>query len=91
MVVGNLLGKVRRNHWVDIRIPWTLADEDNWDKSNRYAGRVMVIVGIAMFATAFLLPEQYGVGTILLGTVVITVLPVAKSYALSRSHQPRID
>jgi hypothetical protein len=51
----------------------------------------MVIVGITMFATAFLLPEQYGVGTILLGTVVITVLPVGKSYALFRGYQPHID
>jgi uncharacterized membrane protein len=38
VMIGNLLGKVHRNMWVGIRIPWTLADEDNWDKTNRFCG-----------------------------------------------------
>jgi len=86
VVLGNILGKVRRNMWVGIRIPWTLADEDNWDKTNRYAGRLMVAVGVVLFAAAFVLPQLYGVGAILLAGAVITVLPIVRSYKLSREQ-----
>ena len=88
VVLGNVLGKVRRNMWVGIRIPWTLADEDNWDKTNRYAGRLMVIVGATLFVAAFALPELYGVGAILLAAGIITILPIIRSYRLSREQPP---
>ena len=30
LVVGNYLPKCKQTYTVGIRLPWTLADEDNW-------------------------------------------------------------
>jgi len=44
--IGNLLGKVRRNFYVGVRTPWTLASESNWVATHRLAARLMVGAGV---------------------------------------------
>lgn len=52
-VIGNLLGKVRRNFWVGVRTPWTLASDAVWDATHRLAARLTLAGGIigALFVT----------------------------------------
>jgi len=50
-VVGNWLGKVRRNFYIGIRTPWTLANEEVWERTHRVASRVFVAWGLAVFLT----------------------------------------
>jgi uncharacterized protein len=44
-LLGNVLGKTRKNFWVGIRSPWTLASEEVWIKTHRFAARLLVAVG----------------------------------------------
>jgi uncharacterized membrane protein len=46
ILLGNLLGKLRRNFFVGIRTPWTLADEANWYATHRFGGKAMVATGL---------------------------------------------
>jgi uncharacterized membrane protein len=46
LVMGNGLGKLRRNGVIGIRTPWSLASAYAWEKSNRAAGRLFVALGI---------------------------------------------
>jgi uncharacterized membrane protein len=50
--VGNLMGKVRRNFFIGIRTPWTLASERVWHDTHRLAGKTLVAAGLASFAAA---------------------------------------
>jgi uncharacterized membrane protein len=45
-LIGNLLGKVRRNFWMGIRTPWTLASEEVWIATHRLGARLMVAAGL---------------------------------------------
>ena len=45
-VVGNYLPKCRQNYTVGIKLPWTLADEDNWNRTHRLAGPLWVAAGL---------------------------------------------
>jgi uncharacterized membrane protein len=47
VLFGNLMGKVRRNFYLGIRTPWTLASERVWHATHRLAGRSMVVAGLA--------------------------------------------
>ena len=38
VVSGNYLPKSRQNYTIGIKLPWTLADVDNWNKTHRLAG-----------------------------------------------------
>jgi uncharacterized membrane protein len=46
-LVGNVLGKVRRNFWMGVRTPWTLASDAVWIATHRLAARIWVSAGIA--------------------------------------------
>ena len=54
VVIGNLLPKCTQNYTFGIRLPWTLASQENWNKTHRFSGKVMVLGGILCMATAFL-------------------------------------
>jgi uncharacterized membrane protein len=45
-LTGNVLGKVRRNFWMGIRTPWTLADERVWDQTHRVAAWLWTVGGV---------------------------------------------
>lgn len=45
LLIGNVIGRVKRNFWMGIRTPWTLASDDVWDKTHRFGGRCWVITG----------------------------------------------
>ena len=52
IVVGNYLPKARQNYTIGIKIPWTLANEENWNRTHRMAGYLWVIGGILMVIAA---------------------------------------
>jgi uncharacterized membrane protein len=47
---GNVLGKVRRNFFIGIRTPWTLANERVWNATHRLAAKTFVLAGLAGLA-----------------------------------------
>lgn len=53
-LLGNVLGKVRRNFWVGIRTPWTLASEQVWVATHRLAARLLVAAGLIGALAAWL-------------------------------------
>lgn len=49
-LLGNVMGKVRRNFWIGIRTPWTLASERVWYSTHRFAGKAMVLGAVLSLA-----------------------------------------
>ena len=50
--IGNLLPKCRQSYTLGIRLPWTLASEENWNKTHRFAGRIWFFAGLLILATS---------------------------------------
>lgn len=46
-LLGNVMGKVRRNSYVGIRTPWTIADERVWNVTHRFAAKTFFVGGVA--------------------------------------------
>ncbi|MBU6260088.1 MAG: SdpI family protein [Burkholderiales bacterium] len=85
VVMGNVMGKLRFNHLVGIRTPWTLADERVWDQTHRYGGKVFVIGGLLLFAIAAGAPHAGWAAPAGLAVIALCVLvPTLKSYRLWR-------
>lgn len=53
IVIGNYLPKCRQNFTVGIKLPWTLADEENWNHTHRLAGFVWMLCGVFFVLNAF--------------------------------------
>ncbi len=60
IVIGNYLPKCRRNYTIGIKVPWALDNEENWNATHRFAGRLWVLCGIAIVLLAFLPWEELG-------------------------------
>ena len=52
-LIGNMLGKVRRNFFIGVRTPWTLANERVWNATHRFAAKVCVVSGLVGLAFVF--------------------------------------
>lgn len=52
-LLGNVMGKVRRNFWIGIRTPWTLANERVWYATHRFAARTMVLGALTSLVLSF--------------------------------------
>ena len=48
IVIGNYAPKARQNYTIGIKLPWTLANEENWNKTHRLAGYLWIISGILL-------------------------------------------
>jgi len=53
-LIGNVLGKVKRNFWMGVRTPWTLADPVVWDRTHRVAAWLFVGTGLVGGALSLL-------------------------------------
>lgn len=82
-VIGNYLPKCKPNYTMGIRLPWTLASEDNWRKTHRFAGPLWIAGGIVI-ALSGLLEWAW---TILPVTAVLCLVPAVYSYLLFRKEK----
>ncbi|MGT2757053.1 SdpI family protein [Streptococcus ovuberis] len=85
MLVGNYLPKTKQNYAVGIKLPWTLDDEENWNKTHRLAGRVWMLAGLLIcLSVCFPIEPLY----VLLPLIAIMILlPAIYSYKLSRQGE----
>ncbi len=80
VVIGNYLPKCRQNYTVGIKLPWTLADEDNWNRTHRMAGPLWVAGGFLVILDALL---QFAGPYLFAGVLtLIAVAPIVYSAAL---------
>ena len=80
VLLGNVLGKTRRNPWSGIRLPWTLASDSNWIATHRFAARLWVGVSLVGVILLWLgLPAIILLPAVLLPLIII---PVVYSYLL---------
>jgi uncharacterized membrane protein len=85
LVIGNYLPKCRPNYTMGIKLPWTLASEDNWRKTHRFAGPLWIIGGVLIMLSAFFASVWGIVVTVVL--VLLLTAPAVYSYLLFRREQ----
>jgi uncharacterized membrane protein len=85
-LIGNVLGKVKRNFWIGIRTPWTLADERVWYATHRLAGKTMVAGSLLCAAGALAgLPAGLCISLLVAGAVIPALYSLVYSKRLERS------
>ena len=83
MVIGNWLPKCEQTYTMGIKLPWTLASEENWNATHRFGGKVWFFGGIVTMLTAFF--GNFWVLMIILAAMVI--LPTVYSYLYYCKHE----
>lgn len=80
VVLGNYLPKARQNYTIGIKTPWTLANEDIWNRTHRMAGYLWVAGGITIVILALIgFTKVYLLIAII---AAMAVIPYVYSYSL---------
>ena len=53
-VMGNYMPKFRQNPTLGIKTSWALADEENWNATHRFGGRIWMAAGFAVIILSFI-------------------------------------
>ena len=70
--VGYMLNFTKRNYFIGVRTPWTLADEKIWEKTNKLAGKLFWVCG-ALTLVSLVTPSDVRVWMILLPLLLLTI------------------
>ncbi len=85
LIIGNYLPKCKQNHTIGIKIPWTLGNEDNWNKTHRLAGFIWTVGSLVIIVGAFF--KDAVVYTTFIPIAVMVVVPIVYSYIYCRKHR----
>lgn len=86
LLIGNYLPKCTPNRTVGIRIKWTLEDEENWNATHRFGGKVWFVGAIVILASA-LLPANLTVCAMIATTLVMALAPIIYSYCFFKKKK----
>ena len=48
IILGNYVHKVKQNYTVGMKLPWTLNSEENWNRTNRMTGWILILSGLLL-------------------------------------------
>ncbi len=82
IVIGNYMPKFKKNYYAGFKLPWTLDNENNWNKTHRMAGFLFVAGGIL-----FIILSLFNLRV--LGAVVLAIMfisPAVYSYLIYKKE-----
>jgi uncharacterized membrane protein len=87
ILCGNYLPKSRQNYVVGIKLPWTLNNADNWNRTHRMAGYLYVCCGIAFIIVSFIFLGKPVLLVLILSILALLIIaPVLYSYFLYKKN-----
>lgn len=89
LLLGSFLGRVGANPFVGVRTPWAFKSRLAWERSNRLAGRLFFVIGLAGLLTAPFAPRPLGLYAIIGGIGIAIIWAVVESWRVWRTDPDR--
>lgn len=76
ILLGNYMPRIKQNYTFGCRTPWALADEHNWNRTQRMGGFTFILIGAATLITGVFSGLMGATGSlmVLLGTTLLGTL-----------------
>ena len=81
ILIGNYLPKTKQSYTMGIKLPWTLASEENWNRTHRLAGFLWVLGGVYFIVMSFI---GWNLIAFLIPLALMVLAPTVYSYLLYR-------
>jgi uncharacterized membrane protein len=88
-IKGALVGKLKPNGVIGLRVPWTLESRLAWDKAHRTLGRALFWVGLAGLASSLSIPPTLSMTLIIAAVVSAGTLALIEARSAWRSDPER--
>ena len=89
LVPGDILPKCRRNGMVGFRLPWTKYNDITWQKSNRFAGRMLVAAGTLGIVSTVFAPKGYGMFLLSIYIMAAIVISTVRAWRVYREEKAK--
>ncbi|MDQ3048850.1 MAG: SdpI family protein [Bacteroidota bacterium] len=80
LLLGNYMGNIRKNYFIGIRTPWTLANVHVWTLTHRLAAKVWVGASLLTMAIIPFIPTPHLAFVVYLGVIIL--IPVVYSFII---------
>ena len=80
VVIGNYLPKCKQNYTIGIKVKWTLENEENWNATHRFGGKVWVAGGLLLLLFCVCLPDAIVLWVTIPVMLLLIVIPVVYSW-----------
>lgn len=84
VIFGNYMPKCKQNQTIGIKVIWTLRNEENWNKTHRFTGKLWVAGGLLFLVTLFIPVEN--LMFVVFPILVLAIMPMIYSYAYYRKQ-----
>ncbi len=88
-IKGALVGKLRPNGVIGLRVPWTLESRLAWDNAHRTLGRALFWIGLAGLASSLSIPPALSMPLIIAAVVSALTLALIEARSAWRSDPER--
>lgn len=85
ILFGNYMPKCKQNHTIGIKVVWALRNEENWNKTHRFAGKLWFFGGIVILAS-LLIPFEAGMAVFFVILLILAFAPMIYSYLYYRKQ-----
>ena len=79
MGIGNYMPKIKQNYTLGIKVTWALNNEENWNATHRFGGKLWFFGGLFLLLAAFF-PVEYTVHVMLPAILLMALIPTLYSY-----------
>ena len=79
--LGFFLPKIKRNHFIGIRTPWTYRSREVWKETHKFGRKIFIIAGFFSFGSLFF--REWAVYFFLTVVLWAAICPVIYSYFIS--------
>jgi len=87
LYIGYMMPKLKRNFFVGIKTPWTLASDHVWKKTHELGGKLFI--GYAIIILLGLLYEQYVIWLILIPLCFLLAIVLIYSYSVYKKENKK--
>lgn len=88
MLIGNYMGKIKPNWFLGIKTPWTLSNEEVWNRTHRFSGRMFILSGFLMILTGFS-PVSLKLPLFIVAIAIIILGTMGYSYLAYRKEEKK--
>ncbi len=86
VVIGNYMPKCKQNYTIGIKVVWALENEQNWNATHRFAGKVWVAGGLGILLCGFL-PNVAATVMMSALCLLLVVAPIIYSYRYYKTRK----
>ncbi len=85
IIMGNYFPKVKQNSTFGIKLSWTLNNEENWNRTHRFASKIWVVGGFLLLLAVFL-PNTWILAVLIPVPAAMVLPPIVYSYCLHKKQ-----